>query len=814
MKKKFIILTSILFVLSSCSFLSKNTTSEQTSSEFSSNQVTTSEQESSSSENISSSTSSNQSINSNSSNSSNDSDNSSSESSSSSEENKENNENKEFYNLIEPSFDVPKRLTKEEFIFDDLFNLGNSVSIKMEMSDKELNELEADYKTGYKSEIYHVCDKVTISITNYGNEFTWEFQNVGIRQKGNTSRQDIFLGEDINPYNHFKLSFDETFDDPEMYSSSFIQEMKEKMGSEDYSKREFLGLSGIDFKWNKNNDSTHIKEVYASKLYQAGGILSQHIGLSDISMIRVDKDNKVTSFGLCTIYEPGSKSIIKRSLSNDNYYVNMPTWKQEKKGTFGIDGVNYGDFYKCSYGTGEGNSSSGADMSNDSISGKRVGIGNISGSYIPAYERKTNTDVEYEDTQLKNIIKTINNGSYVDIEKVVDLQYLAKEQALSYLVGNPDDMRINYNNYLLYIRRTDGKLVVVPYDLDRCFGITKDFNVMNGMTELDPLSSNTFQGKQRNNLLLKTILSSSNNECKKDYLNILEVIKNSSWVKNETFNAFYNQAKSSYPSYLFNESNENMSFDNYISKKIDRINGSSSSIEDDKKVYDNLFVVGNFNSWGNYPESDLSKYKMEYLGNYEYKVIINIDSSFTGNELKFKFNNGFADYSQIDWFIDSSLASLNKNGGGQSTSLSNIKNGDIITIKINTNTLEASVKIESITSGGEVEPDNEYNIYIVGNFNSWGEYSSSDLPKYKFEYLGEDTYQVTIVVNNDLPDDILQFKINSGKNNYDIDWTLNSDLTKLVMSKGENAKLSGVFNGDTIQITINTSTLEAEVKKI
>ena len=346
--------------------------------------------------------------------------------------------------------------------------------------------------------------------------------------------------------------------------------------------------------------------------------------------------------------------------------------------------------------------------------------------------------------------------------------------------------------------------MIIPYDIDRCFGITRDFNVMNGMTELEPLSTNTFQGKQRNNLLLKTILSHSNNECKKDYLNILEVIKNSNWVKSDTFKVFYNQAKSSYSAYSFSESNENMSFDNYISRKISKINGDSSSNEEDKKVYDNLYVVGNFNSWGNYPSSDLTKYKMEYLGNYEYQIVINIESPLDGGTLKFKFNNGFNDYSQIDWAIDSSLTILNKDGGGKSTSLSNINVGDKITIKINTNTLEASVKIESSISGGVNEPNGDYNIYIVGNFNSWGNYPSSDLTKSKFEYLGENTYQVIITINGDLPDDILQFKINAGGTNYNTDWTFNSDLTLLVMNKGDNAMLNDVHSGDQIKIRLSS----------
>lgn len=592
------------------------------------------------------------------------------------------------YAFAQPDYSCPRRNAREEFEFADLFNLSNRVDIQVEISDAELDELQKNYLTGYKCETYRLADKVTISITNYGNTFTWEFENVGIRQKGNTSRKDILIGDSVNPENHFKLSFDETFDDPELYSAEFIAETKTKMNGAVYADRDFLGTSGLDIKWNKNSDSTHIREIYSSYIYQAGGIISQHIGLTEFSFIRKDRSNQKTSFGLCMLYEPTSKSIVKRTLQNGNEYLNMTSWKQEKAGSYGVPGVNYGDLYKCTYGVGEGNYSDGADLTANSIEGKRIGIGNNSGSYIPVYERKTNTDAVYDNDLLRNLVSAVDQGTYEEIADKIDLEYFAKEEAITYLIGNPDAFRYNNNNYLLYFRRTDGKAIVIPYDNDRCFGITKDFDVMNGMTEAGVLSTVIAQNKQANSLLKKTILSGNENDAKKVYLEILGILKNSDWAKCETFDRFYDIAVMTYSSETFDKNGVNLSFETYLNAKLKLIGNTS----EDATIYDNLYVVGNFNSWGDYPESDLEKYHLERVENCLYRVEIFIAEPLPDNTLQFKFNNGQKNYDEIDWTLDSSLKFLIKEVGGNAR-LENVYAGDIVRIEIDTENLSASVEV-------------------------------------------------------------------------------------------------------------------------
>jgi len=596
------------------------------------------------------------------------------------------------YDLKNPDLSTPIRSRKAEFTSDDFFNLGNTVLINVDISNEELLKLQDDYETGLKSEIYRRADKVTIDIINNGKTHSWEFKNVGIRQKGNTSRNSIFNRDGVTlNQNHYKLSFDETFTNTSIYDASYIKQYGNKLNET----REFLGMSGIDIKWDKNYDSTHIREAYSSYLFNAAGIITPRVGLSKMVFNYGDRSY---DFGLCVTFEKASKSLIKRYLQEENV-VTMTNWDDEKIGTFGVPKENYGDLYKCSYGVGQGGSN-GADMTTNSISGKRVGVGNINGSYIPTYERKTATEIEYNDGLLKNMINTINNSSSIEnINEVVDLEYLAIEEAVAYIVGNPDAMRYNYNNYMIYLRRTDGKAIIIPIDNDRCFGITKDWNVRNGLmydTVLSPTPSN--ENNQRNPLLNK-VLFGADNEYKQLYVDYVNKLMKSDWVKNETFEAFYNKAYNSYFSYK-KDSEEfglngthNISFATYMESKLNLENNSDVTISNE---YNNLYIVGTFNNWGEYSSSELSLYKMQHLGDGLYKVevlIKKVEKDEKGNYIKFKFNNGYNDYSQIDWTLSSDLTTLNKSVG-KSVYLYDVNVNDVLTVMINVNTNEVIVEID------------------------------------------------------------------------------------------------------------------------
>lgn len=601
--------------------------------------------------------------------------------------------------LSDPNFNYKTINSIDEVTMNDLFDLHNQVNIEIDIDKSELQKIQDDNNIGDKPEIYRLAKKVKITLTTRENKaFSWEFENVGIRQKGNLSRDDIFIDDNVNTENHYKLSFDETFDDKEMYDQEFINQY----GTNNYKDREFLGLSGLDFKWDRNKDYTHLKEIYASYLYRAAGIMVQHIGLTTV---KINCNNKTADFGLCYLFEPSSKSFIKRSLDSKDEYLNMDKWNVEKKGSYGLAGSKYGDLYKVTYGNGNG-ANSGGDMSLSSVSGYRIGLKtDIYGNNYPAYERKTNK--EGDDSALKNIFNIINTKNYDEIEKVVDLEYLAIEEAVSYFVGNPDSMRYNYNNYLLYIRRTDGKMIIIPMDNDRAFGIGNTwedglrFIYSNDRTIYDKKDFSNNQN--RNKLLTKTILSSVDNECKKLYTDYINLLSQSSWLKNDTFVAYYNIIKETYNGLAnFKLSNDsNVSFEDFIKLKKAVVNNDlSTEIPDIEtsaikiKDINNLYVVGSFNNWGNYRSSDLEKYKFNPTDNPNIYTVTFTVQNYNGSPVEIKMNGGFNDYSTNDYSFTNENGIIKLVSRGKNYVIEEARLNSTITITINLKESTATIEVK------------------------------------------------------------------------------------------------------------------------
>lgn len=446
-----------------------------------------------------------------------------------------------------PDFTNEKELKSIELAtIDDLFSLRNRIQVLIDIDREQLELIQSDncneqgVRDGRKPKIYRKANSVTFII----NAFEWTLKNVGIRQRGNTSRNDIFIDGEINPQNHFKLSFDETFDNA-------YPENKD---------RTLFGMDSIDIKWNKSVDLTHIREIYASRMYRAASCIYQHIGLCEMKM-------NGTSFGLCNIYESSGKNMLKLAMQSDSKYINMATWKTEKKGKYGLAGANYGDYYKIQYGVGEGyRSDMGGDMSLYSISEHRVGVQTDPfGRQVPAFERKTNKkELDYDDGQLKQ---------FVIEQKLPDLHYFAIEEAVSFFVGNPDSWMYNYNNLKIYFRRIDGQMITIPIDNDRAFGIGETWK--GGLDfvydeKLSPFTLDTIWGEDnRNHVFINTISSKRMNLTKSIFINAINSLINSGWLNNENFLKLYEIAKKTYLDYEFKLKNgDNVSFEEFVTLKI------------------------------------------------------------------------------------------------------------------------------------------------------------------------------------------------------------------------------------------------------
>ncbi len=397
----------------------------------------------------------------------------------------------------------------EEKLYQSLFDINSKISIKIDISDSELLKLQQDYdkykNKGSKSPIYRIASKVTFTIN--GKDYT--IDDVGIRLKGNTSRTDFYnSSKGIYNMTHFRLSFDETFDNSKYYGSE-----SKKWNDADRKarkKRTFATLNGLEIKWNRNYDQTYIREYYTSQMYRENGVLCAK---NNISQMNISGDN----MGVYIIYEPVDNNFIERNLPKEDWG---------------------GDLYKVGWTYNP------ADYTNNVT----YGIEDEDNGKFYNFDLKTNKKTSKHE-KLKNLLKVINSPSLTktQFEKIVDKDYWIKFTAISYFVGNPDDMRNNYNNHYVYFLKSSGKAIFIPYDNDRTLGVTCGYNpTTTGMTTVSPFSTKAEGNRnlQVNPLYKKTVIN--NGFYISEYTSELKKIANSKWLTMSNFKPIYEIAKAHY----------------------------------------------------------------------------------------------------------------------------------------------------------------------------------------------------------------------------------------------------------------------------
>lgn len=201
---------------------------------------------------------------------------------------------------------------KQEQTYQELFDYNNYVSFDIEITDSELMNLENDYQHfssfNSKSPIYRMCNlKITI------NSDVYYYEQVGIRMKGNTSRTSFYSSTN-GIYNlvHFKLSFNETFDDFEKYDEPLKWDIASK---EERLNRTFALMKSIELRWNKNYDSTHIKTLYAYKFYENNDIYAPK---STLSQVNITQFNKLENLGVFELNEPVDELFLEKRLNKED----------------------------------------------------------------------------------------------------------------------------------------------------------------------------------------------------------------------------------------------------------------------------------------------------------------------------------------------------------------------------------------------------------------------------------------------------------------------------------------------------------------
>lgn len=402
----------------------------------------------------------------------------------------------------------------EEELFSLLFDIQNKISLQLDMTDAELAKMQADYekydKNGSKSPIYRMADlKITIT-TPEQQVYSYTIEEVGVRMKGNTSRTDFYSSsEGIYNVIHLKLSFQETFDDEAYYGADAkVWTEAERTERKD---RTFATLEKLDLRWNRCDDGTYLKEYFAYETYRRNGVLAPHTNLCSFAWAGIH-------MGVFTINEPVDEIFLAK---------NLP---EEALG---------GDLYKCGWG-----GSNNASFTNTNS----IGIENEKEGKFYAYDLKTNKKTSTH-ASLTALIKALTGGSVTkeSFAQLVDLDSFLPFCAVSYLLGNPDDLRNNYNNCYLYFRADNGKAMIIPYDFDRCLGITAHWNPTgDGVTTDNPFGTTILATSedQKNPLILYSVASGG--YYVREYADILSQIAQSDWFRFETFEGIYEIAESNY----------------------------------------------------------------------------------------------------------------------------------------------------------------------------------------------------------------------------------------------------------------------------
>ena len=488
--------------------------------------------------------------------------------------------------------------------FNELFDPKNHISVKLDISDAELKKIQQDYDNyasrGSKSPIYRMADMIITVTYPDGSTDEWVIDQVGVRMKGNTSRTSFYNDWD-GMYNlvHFKVSFQETFDDVDYYGSDALT-WTDAAARKARKNRTFATLEKMDMRWNRNDDTTYIRENYSYDLYREFGVIAPHTNLASVD---IANDHA----GVWVIYEPVDKIFLEK---------NLPA------------SALGGDLYKLGW-TNEG-----ATFTSFSS----YGVEDEDNSKFFVYDLKTNKKTSTHES-LKNLISLLNSRGLTKekFASVVDMENFLYYCAVSYIIGNPDDLRNNYNNTYIYFRPDTGKVIFIPYDMDRGLGVNTWNPTGHGMTEDDPFSKKALgNGDQRSPLFLKSVCSGG--FFVDEYIEALKAVDASEMLTNAVFEDAFNIAAALYSSdtatsrsyhnannYKFrfdlyrtcskNES-KNMSFADYMSAKratlyryigdqgnTDNSGSSGGNTGDNPSGSDNPttnsrpYIMGDMNGW-------------------------------------------------------------------------------------------------------------------------------------------------------------------------------------------------------------------------
>lgn len=326
---------------------------------------------------------------------------------------------------------IPNNPELSDTYYERLFERDVYKSFTIEISDTEFDKLD-NYMLSYFAQYGHYkTDEVVLGKLIYNDDLgEISVDNIAFRGRGNTSR--VRLKNDdgsLNP-SHYKVYFDKP-----LYMD------KESLNYKEIDKRIVFGVSELNFKFNRNKDTSYVSERYSYNLFESFGVMAPKVTNAEVYL---KIGSKKTYMGIFSVIESIDKQFLEKRLGDKAGDLYKSLWQQFGPATL-----------ESNYPT------------------DAIGIKDESKNYFPSYDLKTNKKTS-DHSGLKTFIDMINTlddhyfEAYINANFAVDdfLRYLA----ISTLLGNPDDYRSMGNNYYLYQHSKTLKWHFIPYDYDHSLG--------------------------------------------------------------------------------------------------------------------------------------------------------------------------------------------------------------------------------------------------------------------------------------------------------------------------------------------------------
>lgn len=316
--------------------------------------------------------------------------------------------------------------------YERLFDDNNEKSFTLEVTSTEFNKLD-QYMVEYRNQFGDLkTDAVVQGNLIYRDELgELEVENVAWRTRGNTSRTRMI----DNDGNLRPVSYKIYFDKPLYTEKDSVEEKAIK-------DRRVFDMTELNFKFNRNYDSTYISEKFSYDLFNAFDVFAPRITHAKMYL----KLGNTTHFlGIYNIIESIDQSFLtKRFPNQDQGNLYKVLWQQ-----FGPASLELG------------------------YDPRAIGIKDEDNHYFPTYDLKTNKKA-FDTSDIVTFIQMINTleGNYFKtyIEANFDVDRLLRLLAVGVMLGNPDDYRAMGNNYYLYKNDVTGKWTMIPYDYDHGLG--------------------------------------------------------------------------------------------------------------------------------------------------------------------------------------------------------------------------------------------------------------------------------------------------------------------------------------------------------